>query len=510
MKKKCRHFDVNIEQLDNIVDASRERPLGDEERGAIKTALHAMAERLTPQSRSSEKARKVFGSPAASSEKKEPKPGHGRNGADEFTAAERVAVSHPTLQTGCACPGCAKGKVYPMKHGPAPRIRFVGQAPIHATIYELDRLRCNLCGEVFTAEPPEGVGDEKYDESVCSMVAQLKYGRGVPFNRIEALQQQLGIPLPASTQWELVEEGAELLKPAHEELIRQGAQAAVVHSDDTKVKLLNVERSSDEKRTGLFTTGIIAAPQSGETGPKIALFFSGTQHAGENLRDLLSHRAADLQAAILMSDALAANTSKLSEGADTLLANCLAHGRRKFVEVAEDFPEQCRHIIEELGKVYANDAQARTQGLDPRQRLSLHQELSEPVMKALRIWLTAQLGDKLVEPNSKLGTGIKYLLTHWQKLTLFLRHPGAPIDNNVCERAIKKAVLHRKNALFYRTLNGAQVGDLFMSLIHTCELNDVNAFDYLTALQKHAVEVRQAPTAWMPWNYQAALARPPD
>jgi len=95
-----------------------------------------------------------------------------------------------------------------------------------------------------------------------------------------------------------------------------------------------------------------------------------------------------------------------------------------------------------------------------------------------------------------------YLLRHWHPLTLFLRKAGAPIDNNLVERALKRAVLHRKNALFYRTLNGAQVGDLFMSLIHTCQLCGANSFDYLIELQRHAQELAACPTEWMPWNYR--------
>lgn len=87
------------------------------------------------------------------------------------------------------------------------------------------------------------------------------------------------------------------------------------------------------------------------------------------------------------------------------------------------------------------------------------------------------------------------------------RHALQGVHNNICERALKKAILHRKNALFYRTMNGAQVGDLYMSLIHTCELNGVPPFDYLTELQRHAEEVRVNPASWMPWNYHQALAR---
>jgi len=91
---------------------------------------------------------------------------------------------------------------------------------------------------------------------------------------------------------------------------------------------------------------------------------------------------------------------------------------------------------------------------------------------------------------------------HWTKLTRFLEVAGAPLDNNICERALKKAILHRKNAYFYKTSNGAHVGDLFMSAIHSCELNGVGAFDYLTALQRHARALKETPSAWMPWNYR--------
>ena len=173
---------------------------------------------------------------------------------------------------------------------------------------------------------------------------------------------------------------------------------------------------------------------------------------------------------------------QLPDGVETLLANCIPHGRRKFVEIVDNFPSECRYVIEALGQVFANDDIAKTQNLSPEGRLKLHQELSQPIMNDLRSWLKGQLEEKLVEGNSSLGKAMKYLLTHWQALTLFLRVAGAPIDNNIVERGLKKAILHRKNSLFYLTMNGAQVGDLFMSLIHTCELNQVNAFDYLVAL----------------------------
>jgi transposase len=162
-------------------------------------------------------------------------------------------------------------------------------------------------------------------------------------------------------------------------------------------------------------------------------------------------------------------------------------------------------VLESLREVYRYDAEAEAQGLSPEARLRFHQEHSQPVMDALQAWFLAQFAEKKVEPNSGLGEAIPYGLKRWNRLTLFLREPGAPLDSNIVERALKKCILHRKNSLFYKTENGAEMGDLFMSLIHTCELNGVNPFEYLIALQKHAPDLAENPAAWMPWNYRQAL-----
>lgn len=429
-------------------------------------------------------------------------PGHGRKGAAEYRHAERVVILHATLKHGDRCPGCLKGKLYEQQE-PRRLVRIVGQAPLSATVYELQRLRCNLCGEVYSPEEPEGVGEEKYDESAAAMIAQLKYGTGVPFYRQEQLGNNLGIPLPASTQWEIVEEAAELIKPARDELIREAAGGEVLHNDDTHMRVLGLQRTIAKEggeRTGIFTSGIVAT----RAGRKIALFFTGRQHAGENLADVLKQRAAELPVPIQMSDALSRNAPK---SIHVLVANCIAHGRRQFVKITPNFPEPCRHVLEALGEVYQQDRLTHEGGLSPIERLHFHQQHSQPVMDELHGWLEAQLKEKQAEPNSGLGQAINYMLRHWQALTLFLREPGAPLDNNLVERALKKAILHRKNSLFYKTLNGAEVGDLYMSLIHTCELNAANPLDYLTELLQHTEELSAKPADWMPWNYRVTLER---
>jgi len=426
--------------------------------------------------------------------RKDEKPrGHGRNGASSYTGGARVTISHASLKKGDLCPECQKGKIYPTDAGVT--VRITGSAPLQATSFELEKLRCNLCGELFTAAPDEG---PKYDAASGAMIALMRYGTGVPFKRLERLQDALGVPLPVSTQWDIVEKAAMPAHPAYRELMRQAAQGELVHTDDTTMTIL----APADGRKGTFTTGMLSV--AGER--KIALFFTGQKHAGENLADLLAARNKGLDLPIQMADALSRNEPKEFP---TLLANCLAHARRNFIDVAESFPEECRHVIRLLAKVYENDARTKEEKMTAWERFEYHQAHSGPPMEDLRKWMTTQFDEKSVEPNSGLGKAFAYMLKHWDPLTLFLRAPGAPLDNNAVERSLKMAIRHRRNSLFYRTPHGAYIGDIFMSLIHTCRLSKINPFDYLVALQRHFHEVFKNPQDWLPWNYEAAVAELP-
>jgi transposase len=446
--------------------------------------------------------------PTGSADGKKPKgkrkkrKGHGRNGADAYTGAERVKIPHESLRHGGPCPLCPGGKTYLQKESGV-IVRLRGSAPIKATVYEPEKLRCNLCGAIFTAQAPEEAGEDKYDESAKAMIALLKYGTGMPFNRLENLQQSLGMPLPSSTQWDLVEEIGNAAHPAFNELMRQAAQGDIVYNDDTTNRVLDLieenKTKNDDERTGIFTTGIVSTTDK----VKIAIFHTGRRHAGENLNALLEKRDAQKDPPIQMADAL---TRNVPQDFKTILCNCNAHARRNFVDVTWCFPDECRHVIEALGKVYKYDEIAREENMSPHERLAYHQEQSGPVMEDLKLWLEAQFEKKLVEPNSGLGKAIKYMLKHWEKLTVFLKVPGAPIDNNLCERCLKRVILNRKNALFFKSEFGAYIGDMFMSLIHTCSLMKANPFEYLIALQKYATDVFKNAARWMPWNFKDTIA----
>jgi hypothetical protein len=310
--------EVSIAELEALLEQARQEPLREggyqKLRNAVRTlglvtellerqetTLAELRELLCPAS--TERTAKVLeragidsGDKKPKAERKKPPAGHGRNGAAAYGGARRIQVPHESLKSGDPCPGGCGGKIYP-QHDPGLRVRIYGQAPIAATVYELARLRCNLCGDVFTAASPSEAGEKKYDATAASMMAVLRYGNGFPWTRLEGLQRGLGIPLPAATQCEILAETAVPLRPALQELVRQAAQWELVHNDDTSMRVLSLDRGDvSAERTGVFTSGIIWVFQQ----RRIALFFTGAKHAGENLAEVLRQRRIELPPPIQM------------------------------------------------------------------------------------------------------------------------------------------------------------------------------------------------------------------
>lgn len=448
--------------------------------------------------------------PSAGEPKKPPAKGHGRIPASAYPGAQHIAVKHASLAVGVGCPHCLGSTLYGLE--PVGVLRIFGQAPLVPKIWDLEHLRCCGCGSVFTAQAPPEAQGEKFDYTAVAMMVLLRYGNGQPLHRLDHLQDYLEIPVPASTQWQVVNESTVLFQPVYDELLRRAAQSPLLHNDDTYLRILELmgkRRAAslakgeldDPERTGLFTTGVVAKT---EDGKPIVLFFSGRKHAGENLANLLRQRAAELPSPTLMSDALDRNRPK---GHAVDWANCLCHGRRNLVDQIANFPAECRFLLEALREVFQVDARCEAEKLPPQERLCVHQRESGPVMERIKAKSSELLDQKAVEPNSDMGKALQYLLTHWEALTLFLFVPGAPLHNNVCERILKMAIRHRNNSLFYRSQRGAVVGDLFMTLIETTVENDENPFEYLTALQRHSKEVAERPSDWLPWTFRSTLAR---
>ena len=441
------------------------------------------------------------------------RPGHGRQGAAAYPGAERVTCRHETLAAGERCPVCGQGRLYRL--APGVEIRIDGNALLSAIRYEREKLRCSACGQVFTAALPEAAGEEKYSPRARAVLAVSRYYLGLPLYRLEGYQAMLRVPVPDATQWDQIELVADCGYRVFEVLERLAAQGELIHQDDTSVRILalmdenRTMRAQAEarglsrptERTGMFTTALVV--KVGER--TICLYYSGRSHAGENLKALLEQRQAGLDKPLVMSDALSRNEAD-EDG--LIRCHCLAHGRRQFSDLADVFPTECQIVLEALKQVFDHDDEARDQQLSPAQRLAYHQAFSQPIMDALKRWLQKQVDERLVEPNSSLGKAMAYMQTHWARLTRFLAIAGAPLDNNLVERALKLFIRQRKNSLFYATEHSAYIASVLTSLIATCLHAGVNALEYLVALQEHRTEVFAAPEAWLPWTYQASLAPP--
>jgi transposase len=433
-------------------------------------------------------------------EPKDKSPGHGRRSAAEYPGAQRVRCLDPLRQAGDRC--VCGGRLYEA-NPPAVFLRFTGQPLVGATRYEQTVLRCSSCQQRFTAPLPEGVSAEKYDATADVAVVMAKYAAGLPFHRLARMQQTMGVPLAESVQWERCEAGADALLPIYLHLCALAAQADVLIGDDTRVQILscqpeNQQRAAVGARHGLHTRGLVAqSPES--VRHEVVLYTSGRKHAGENVGDLLRSRPVDLAPPLQVGDALAANWS---HGFPVIAVKCLAHARQQFTDIEELFPTECRHVRETLATVYRYHAE--TQAMTPEERLAYHQRHSAPVMEQLQRWIEEQFQERRVEPNSVLGKALAYLQRHWKGLTQFLFQRHAPLDSNAAERALKRVVLHRKNALFFRTEQGAAVGDILMSVIETCRANGIRAWDYFVQVMRKALAVRQNPAGWLPWTYATA------
>ena len=493
IKRLRKIFGIKTESAQKLLELVHGKPLEKNDGG--KTPKNDNSENTNPESNPNKGV----------APKKEPpieKPkGHGHRPSTDYSQAKVIDIVHQALKRGSVCPDCRKGKLYQLKPGTV--LRIVGQPWLQVEIYRPERLRCALCGNVFTAIlPTEIATGSRADSAAKAIVTLLKYRGGVPFYRQDQLQDILGAPISASEIWEMTEDVADAVQPVYAALCEEAANAEVLHNDDTAAKILSrmkeLKASENEsERTGTFTSCIVAVLKSIEV--KIGLFFTGWKHAGENLDELLEKRSENLSSPVQECDALSRN---IPENHDTQLANCLAHLRRKFYELVEVWPQEVVKIIGEFSYVFANEHSAPK---DSQERLKWHQNQSAPAMQRIKDYCDELLKQKKVEPNSSMGKAIAYLNNHWEAFTLFLRIPDVPLDNNESERLIKRAVLNRKNAYFYRNETGAKIGDILMSVLETCILNNVNPQNFLIAIQKYSKDVYQNPKLWLPWVYEARL-----
>ena len=430
--------------------------------------------------------------------------GHGRNSAGSYKGADKVIIPNE-FNVGQACPeaGC-DGKLYAIT--PTNIVRVLSKGLFNAVVYSLISLRCSLCGAVFRPKLPEDAGQKKYSEEVIAWLIFYKYYASLPFKRIETIQNLAEIPLPDSTQWPLVYSAYKAAVPVLGLMTELAGESKLIHGDDTRGNILFPEKPDElinTDRKAIYTTGILAEYD----GNLIHLYITGHFYAGENIGKILSNRKNE-EEIIYMSDALSMNSPKnISEKliAKLIIVFCLVHDRRQFLRLIESFPIEVKYVLELISKIYKNEKYCKDNKLNLLKRLIYHQEHSIPILEEWHAWLKKQFDEKLIEPNSSLGSAIKYTLKHWDKLTQFTRVAGAPIDNNILEMSLRIPIRLRKSAYFYKTNIGAAVGDCMMSLIYTCIAAKQQPIEYLTQLQINTTKVAKNPSLWLPWNFKAQL-----
>jgi transposase len=408
------------------------------------------------------------------------------------------------LNKGDACPGCHAGKVY--KYAPALLLRIVGHAPLSSERHVCDQLRCNGCGEIFSAELPEhvkadGRPNQQYGYSARSVMSIYKYFAGSPFYRQESVIGLLGGHIAASSVFDQCEHVANALNPVFKAIKAMAADASLFYLDDTTNRILmqkpviKIRGGKERLRTGIFTSACLAIMSDQR---RIVLFQTNVGHAGEWMEEILRARDPNKDPPLIMSDALSANQVI---GTTTKKALYNAHGRRGFAELSEQHLDEVIFALEQYQHAWINEHHCAEQALSDDDRLVYHQEHSLPHMHTLLGWCEEQLASDAVESNSNLGRAMRYFIRHYEGLTTFCRLPGAPVDNNEIERLIKLIVRARKNSLFFKTLVGADISDVITSVLATCHKQNINAFDYLNAVQRNQLAVKASPEKWLPWNY---------
>jgi transposase len=429
--------------------------------------------------------------------------GHGRNSADAYAGAEVVDVLHPELIPGDICPTeeCG-GKLYEMTE-PGVVIRVTGSPLAKATRYNQQKLRCAICEAIYTAALPGGISSKKYDESFVSMLMINKYFMSVPLYRQDRLQQYLGMPLPCSTQWDLMHAYAPMLKKLYSALCLDAANGIGLCYDDTSVKILSEIKAKKKAAKGekskhnCFTTGIVSVHES----HRAYVYMSDTSPAGQTIDALLKLRAKDAPPPMLMCDALSANTPTSISKDLYVLCYCLVHARRQFYELPNGYDDLADTVIRLIGNIYDNEVTAKT--LDAKARLKYHKEKSQPIMAKLKTYLKSQHDQ--FEPNGVAGKAIAYILKRFTELTQFLRHANAPLDTNIVEQALKLVIQTRKSSLFYKSLSSAAFASYVQSALYSAAQNDINPCDYMTVLLQNEAAVIKDPDYWLPWSYKETL-----
>lgn len=455
--------------------------------------------------------------------------GEGKNAISDL-ASTSSPIAITGLPAGGQCPCCKHGTIHQVNPGSIGRIEVNATFTFHE--YQVEKMRCNSCGQTVSAEVPPEVSEDhikgaSFDATAALLV--MRHSLAIPNLRIETLNGWLGTPLSDSRQWDIMREAGKLLLPLYEYLKQYIADAAVQVLDDGWCRIICIHREiqneidaaerfnikKDSIRTGINTTAVLGY----QDGNIVVVYMSGRKHQGENAHDLNLLKSTHLDS-IRMSDAATKATSThpfpardergfvLSGGEKTLIdsrihvAHCLTHLRNKFADLRSHAPELCSSILDIIGQIYDVEEEAKCNGLIPMERLSLHKSKSQPLVTKLQEIISAELNSKKWLPREPIGQALKYASDHFKACTAFLVLPGCPLDTNDAERAIIPVVRHRQSSYSYQTNTGALVGDISMSLAASALRANKNPIDYIAKCLEFKEDISTNPQLWLPWCYE--------
>jgi transposase len=350
---------------------------------------------------------------------------------------------------------------------------------------------------VLAPLPPQPLPKSLASASVLALLLAVKYVDGLPLARFEHVLQRHGITIARQTLARWVIASAQLLQPLFNVLRDTLLEGKLIHMDETPVQVLKPPKHKPDKPP--TSSSYMWVQTGGVPGKAVTVYDYDPSRSGEVPKRLLAgwHGC-------LMTDGYAGYNAVVKEQGITHLV-CWAHARRGFVEALAVQPKHAKgkdslaqQAINTIAKLYKIEKDGKELIADQRYRL--RQEQSKPVLAELKQWL--QTHQPLIPPQSTLGKAMAYAQTYWSQLTSYLEAGHLPIDNNVCENAIRPFVIGRKAWLFSDTPAGANASAIIYSLVQSAKANHQEPYEWLRYVIAKLPTCNNADDyeALMPWN----------
>ena len=305
------------------------------------------------------------------------------------------------------------------------------------------------------------------DTSLLAEILLQKYEYHVPFYRQIQQYRHLGMKgLTESTLDGWFRKTVELLKPLYEELKREVFSCDYVQADETTVPVINREKHKADKEYLWMVRSVME---------KLVIFhYDGGSRAGAVIESLANHYHFK---GYLQCDGFAGYETAFKTSPNVRLLNCLVHIRRHFEQALDENREMAQHALTQIQHIYKIERQCDEAGLSYDERRQTRQELSRPIMEAMKVWMETE-GIKY-SPSSLTGKAITYAYTKWDNIMRCLDDGRLYWDNNLAENVQRPITLSRKNFLFCGNHEAAANMSVICSLLATCKAHDVNPRNYL-------------------------------